>query len=41
MTDVKGMNLSDFWDTTKREGGLTEEDLNTMMRGRSERCVIS
>ena len=45
--DVKGGRLSDYWDTTAREGeGLSEEDMDRLLRGQrgagaSERCVIS
>jgi hypothetical protein len=39
--DVKNMKLSDFWDTRQREGGLTEEEMDKLIQGRSERCVIS
>lgn len=45
--DVKGARLSDFWDTSSREGGgLSEQDMDKLLRGQgaggsSERCVIS
>jgi ubiquitin carboxyl-terminal hydrolase 6/32 len=45
--DVKGARLSDYWDTSAREGGgLSEEDMDKLLRGQrgagaSERCVIS
>jgi ubiquitin carboxyl-terminal hydrolase 6/32 len=40
--DVAKAKLSDFWDTSAREGeGLTEEDMDKLIRGRSDRCVIS
>lgn len=40
--DCKDAQLHDFWDTMAREGeGLTEEEMNKLMKGRSERCVIS
>ena len=40
--DVLKAKLSDFWDTNHREGeGLTEEDMDKLIRGRSDRCVIS
>eukprot|EP00525_Craspedostauros_australis_P004126 CAMPEP_0198127626 /NCGR_PEP_ID=MMETSP1442-20131203/47596_1 /TAXON_ID= /ORGANISM="Craspedostauros australis, Strain CCMP3328" /LENGTH=236 /DNA_ID=CAMNT_0043787633 /DNA_START=23 /DNA_END=733 /DNA_ORIENTATION=+ len=41
--DVKTANLSDFWDTRLREDGegISEEDADKLMRGRSDRCVIS
>lgn len=41
--DVKKLTLDDFWNTSPaKEGeGLTEEDMNKLIRDRSERCVIS
>jgi ubiquitin carboxyl-terminal hydrolase 6/32 len=40
--DVAKAKLSDFWDTSPREGeGLTEEDMDKLIRGRSDRCTIS
>ena len=41
--DVKKLTLEDFWNTTPaREGeGLTEEEMDKLIRDRSERCVIS
>jgi hypothetical protein len=40
--DVKNLQLSDFWETNRKDGeGLTEEDMNKLIRGRSDRCVIS
>ena len=45
--DVKDARLSDFWDTTAREGkGLSEQDMDRLMSSQgtasvSERCVIS
>lgn len=40
--DCKDAQLHDFWDAMAREGeGLTEEEMNKLMKGRSERCVIS
>ena len=45
--DVKDARLSDYWDTTAREGaGLTEQDRDRLLSGQgtagaSERCVIS
>ena len=45
--DVKDARLSDYWDTTAREGaGLTEQDMDRLLSGQgtagaSERCVIS
>jgi len=41
--DVKKLTLDDFWNTSPaKEGeGLTEEEMNTLIRDRSERCVIS
>lgn len=38
--DAKEAKLGDFWEA--REGqGLTEEEMNKLIKGRSERCVIS
>ena len=31
--DVKDMKLSDFWDTRQREGGITEEEMDKLIRG--------
>lgn len=40
--DAKDAKLEDFWDTAAREGeGLTEEEMESLMKGRSDRCVIS
>jgi len=40
--DVKDANLSDFWDASAREGeGLTEEEVENLMKNRADRCVIS
>jgi hypothetical protein len=40
--DVKNLQLSDFWETNRRDGeGLTEEEMDKLIRGRSDRCVIS
>jgi Ubiquitin carboxyl-terminal hydrolase len=45
--DMKNARLSDYWDTTAREGeGMSEEELERMLKGQrsagaSERCVIS
>ena len=40
--DVANQNLSDFWDVRKREGeGMTEEEMDSLIKGRSDRCVIS
>ncbi|CAB9510928.1 Putative ubiquitin carboxyl-terminal hydrolase 11 [Seminavis robusta] len=45
--DVKDARLSDYWDTTAREGeGMSEEDLDRMLKGQrgagaSANCVIS
>merc|ERR1712194_771664 len=39
--DVKKVELSDFWDTTNRDGqGLTEEQIDKLVKHR-ERCVVS
>ena len=38
--DVSTAQLSDFWDV--REGnGLSDEDMDQLLKGRSDRCVIS
>ena len=38
--DVSAAQLSDFWDV--REGnGLSDEDMDQLLKGRSDRCVIS
>eukprot|EP00529_Nitzschia_sp_RCC80_P002746 CAMPEP_0113523524 /NCGR_PEP_ID=MMETSP0014_2-20120614/45750_1 /TAXON_ID=2857 /ORGANISM="Nitzschia sp." /LENGTH=1845 /DNA_ID=CAMNT_0000421617 /DNA_START=321 /DNA_END=5858 /DNA_ORIENTATION=+ /assembly_acc=CAM_ASM_000159 len=40
--DVSNQNLSNFWDVRKREGeGMTEEEMDSLIKGRSDRCVIS
>jgi uncharacterized UBP type Zn finger protein len=40
--DVAGQKLSDFWDIRKRDGeGISEEEMDNLIKGRSERCVIS
>lgn len=40
--DVKDAKLQDFWDIRAREGkGMTEEEVESLMKGRSDRCVIS
>jgi len=40
--DVANQKLSDFWDVRKRDGeGLTEEEMDKLIKGRSDRCVIS
>ena len=40
--DVKKARLQDFWDIRAREGeGLTEAEVEKLMKGRSDRCVIS
>ena len=40
--DVAGQKLSDFWDVTKRDGeGITEEEMDSLLKGRSDRCAIS
>jgi uncharacterized UBP type Zn finger protein len=41
--DVKDLKLDDFWNTSPaKEGeGLTEEEMDKLIRGRSDRCVIS
>ena len=41
--DVKNLRLEDFWNTSpSKEGeGLTEEEMDRLIRGRSDRCTIS
>ena len=40
--DVVKSKLSDFWETNPRDNEtMSEEDLNKLIRGRSDRCVIS
>lgn len=40
--DVHEKRLSDFWDVRLREGeGLTEDEMNKLMKGRTDRCTIS
>ena len=40
--DVANQKLSDFWDVRKRVGeGLTEEEMNELIAGQSDKCVIS
>lgn len=41
--DVQDLKLDDFWSTTPaKEGeGITEEEMEKLIRGRSDRCVIS
>jgi len=40
--DVANQTLSDFWDVRKRVGeGLTEEEMNELIEGQSDKCVIS
>ena len=40
--DVVNAKLSDVWDTRPREGeGMSEADMEELIRGRSDRCVIS
>eukprot|EP00546_Thalassionema_frauenfeldii_P016376 CAMPEP_0178897834 /NCGR_PEP_ID=MMETSP0786-20121207/1981_1 /TAXON_ID=186022 /ORGANISM="Thalassionema frauenfeldii, Strain CCMP 1798" /LENGTH=1757 /DNA_ID=CAMNT_0020568457 /DNA_START=61 /DNA_END=5334 /DNA_ORIENTATION=+ len=40
--DVQDARLQDFWDIRARAGqGLTEEEVESLMKGRSDRCVIS
>lgn len=39
--DLKDMKLEDFWDTQPREGeGMTEEEVEKMMKQRESRCNI-
>jgi len=40
--DVRQASLDDVWDTTAREGqGMSEEDMERMMKEKGEKCVIS
>jgi ubiquitin carboxyl-terminal hydrolase 4/11/15 len=40
--DVANQKLSDFWDVSKRIGeGLTEDEMDELIKGRSDKCVIS
>ena len=40
--DVANQKLSDFWDIRKRVGeGLTEDEMNELIKGQSDKCVIS
>lgn len=40
--DVANQKLSDFWDVRKRAGeGFTEEEMNELIKGQSDKCVIS
>ena len=40
--DVKDARLEDFWDIRARAGkGMTEEEVESLMKARSDRCVIS
>ncbi len=41
--DVKNLRLEDFWKTSPARAGegLTEEEMDKLIRGRSDRCVIS
>jgi hypothetical protein len=40
--DVASQKLSDFWDIRKREGeGMTEEEMDNLIKKSSDRCVIS
>jgi Ubiquitin carboxyl-terminal hydrolase len=38
--DVSKAQLSDYWDV-REEGNLSEEDMDQLLKGRSDRCVIS
>jgi hypothetical protein len=38
--DVSKAQVSDFWDVREGEG-LSEEDMDQLLKGRSDRCVIS
>ncbi|CAJ1945668.1 unnamed protein product [Cylindrotheca closterium] len=40
--DVKNMKLSDFWDVSRGEASrMTEEEMDSLLHGGSERCAIS
>lgn len=39
--DVAKAKLSDFWDVREGGNGLSEEDMDQLLKGRSDRCVIS
>jgi ubiquitin C-terminal hydrolase len=40
--DVAGQKLTDMWDVSKRDGsGITEEEMDYLIKGRSDKCVIS
>lgn len=39
--DVAKAKLSDYWDVRGEGEGMSEEDLERLVKGRSERCVIS
>jgi ubiquitin C-terminal hydrolase len=39
--DAKEAKLGDFWKAREGHQGLTEEEMNKLIKGRSERCVIS
>jgi ubiquitin C-terminal hydrolase len=39
--DAKEAKLGDFWEARTEGQGLTEEEMNKLIKGRSERCVIS
>ena len=39
--DIPTLKLQDFWDTRPREGeGMTEEEVEKMMKQRESRCTI-
>jgi len=39
--DAAKAQLSDFWDVRGEGAGVSEEDMENLMKGRSDRCVIS
>lgn len=40
--DAANQKLSDFWDVRKKVGkGLTEQEMDELIKGRSEKCIIS
>jgi len=39
--DAIKAQLSDFWDAREEGAGVSEEDMENLMKNRSERCVIS
>jgi ubiquitin carboxyl-terminal hydrolase 4/11/15 len=39
--DVAKAQLSDYWDVRAEGEGISEEEVNQLLKGRSDRCVIS